>query len=90
MHPQLQLLKSTLIGVKAQVDADRGKSTLIVKLNKLQKRLESLDTIGQPPNRDNVVALIAEAQEAIDAYNASNQITTETAEAILAQFDALA
>lgn len=89
MQAQLQALKSRILGVKAELDANKGKAECLAALNEAEARIGHLDGLGIAPNRDNVEAIAGLLVAAVAARNAANQITAPTVADILTEFDSL-
>lgn len=89
MQAQLQALKSRILGVKAELDANKGKAECLAALNEAEARIGHLDGLGIPPNRENVEAIATQLAAAVDARNTACQITAPTVADILTEFDSL-
>ena len=88
MDPKINYLRSQIAGLDAQLAADNGKSTIIQLLGKAKALLNAREELSEPVNRANTEALLTQVVAAVTAYNASNQITMDSVEDIMAGFDA--
>lgn len=88
MDPKITYLRSQIAGIDAQLAADNGKSTIIQLLGKAKALLNAREELSEPVNRANTEALVAQIATAVTAYNASNQISMDSVDDIMAGFDA--
>ena len=88
MDPKINYLRSQIAGVESQLAADNGKSTILQLLGKAKSLLAAREELNEPVNRANTEALLTQVVAAVTAYNASNQITMDSVEDIMAGFDA--
>ena len=88
MDPKINYLRSQISGLDAQLAADNGKSTILQLLAKAKALLAAREELSEPVNRANTEALVTQIAAAVTAHNASNQITMDSVEDIMAGFDA--
>ena len=88
MDPKINYLRSQISGLDAQLAADNGKSTILQLLAKAKALLNAREELSEPVNRANTEALVTQIAAAVTAHNASNQITMDSVEDIMAGFDA--
>lgn len=88
MDPQIELLRNELSGINAQLAADNGKSTVLNLMHDAKQLLDAREKLGEPINRAKAEALATQIAAAVDAYNASNQISMRSVADIMADFDA--
>jgi hypothetical protein len=88
MDPKINYLRSQISGLDAQLAADNGKSTILQLLGKAKALLNAREELSEPVNRANTEALVTQIAAAVTAHNASNQITMDSVEDIMAGFDA--
>lgn len=90
MDPQIALLRNEISGITAQLAADNGKSTVLKLMHEAKLLLDAREKLGEPVNRAKAEALATQIAAAVDAYNASNQVTMRDVADIMADFDAAA
>ena len=88
MDPKITYLRSQIAGIDSQLAADNGKSTILQLLGKAKSLLVAREELSEPVNRANTEALLTQIAASVTAYNASNQITMDSVEDIMAGFDA--
>lgn len=88
MSAKITYLRSQIAGIDAQLAADNGKATILNLLGKAKSLLAAREALSEPVNRDNTEALLTQVVAAVTAYNASNQITMDSVDDIMAGFDA--
>ena len=71
----------------AQLAADNGKSEVLNLIGKANSLLDARVELGEPTNRDNVLALVIQLHDAVDSYNATNQISIKSVEEIMQGYD---
>jgi len=88
MDPKITYLRGQIAGIESQLAADNGKSTILQLLAKAKSLLNAREELSEPVNRANTEALLTQVVAAVTAYNASNQISMDSVEDIMAGFDA--
>ena len=88
MSAKIDYLKSEVIGVLSQLDADRGRSKIRRLCNKALKQLTVREELGEEPVGGNVSSLLNEIYSAIESLNAQTPITVKSKADIMAGFDA--
>lgn len=88
MDPQIALLRNEISGIAAQLAADNGKSSILKLTHEAKLLLDAREKLDEPVNRAKAEALATQIAAAVDAYNASNQISMRSVADIMADFDA--
>ena len=89
MDPKINYLRGQISGLNSQLAADFGKSEVLKLLGKATSLLNAREDLNEPVNVDNVEALCTQIAQAVAAYNASNQITMDSVEDIMAGLEAV-
>ena len=87
MDSKINYLRSQIVDLTAQVAADNGKSEVLNLIGKANSLLDARVELEEPTNRDNVLALVTQLHDAVDSYNAANQISIESVEEIMQGYD---
>ena len=87
MDSKIQYLRGQISGLNSQLAADNGKSNVLQLLQKATALLQAREDLSEPVNVDNVEALCNQIAQAVASYNASNQITMDSVEDIMAGLD---
>ena len=89
MSAKINYLRGQISGLNAQLAADNGKSNVLQLLQKANALLQAREDLNEPVNVDNVKALCTQIAQAVAAYNASNQITMDSVDDIMAGLEAV-
>jgi hypothetical protein len=87
MDSKIQYLRGQISGLNSQLAADFGKSEVLKLLQKATALLQAREDLNEPVNVENVEALCTQISQAVASYNASNQITMNSVEDIMAGLD---
>ena len=87
MDKKITYLRSQVVDLTAQLAADNGKSEVLNLIGKANSLLDARVELEEPTNRDNVLALVIQLHDAVDSYNAANQISIESVEEIMQGYD---
>ena len=89
MDSKIQYLRGQISGLNSQLAADFGKSEVLKLLQKASALLQAREDLNEPINVDNVEALCNQIAQAVASFNASNQITMDSVEDIMAGLEAV-
>jgi hypothetical protein len=89
MSNKITYLREKITGINSQLAADNGKSNVFELLQKASALLQAREDLNEPVNVDNVEALCTQIAQAVASFNASNQITMDSVEDIMAGLEAV-
>jgi len=89
MDSKITYLRGQISGLNSQLAADFGKSEVLKLLQKATALLQAREDLNEPVNVDNVGALCNQIAQAVASFNASNQITMNSVDDIMAGLEAL-
>ena len=87
MDSKITYLRGQISGLNSQLAADFGKAEILKLIAKANSLLNARVELDEPTNRDNVLALVTQLHDAVDSYNAANQINIESVEDVMTGYD---